>query len=197
VCGAQLAERVLNGGLEGGEVGVILAVHAVPLEEPPQALDQVQVGRVTGQVQQGQGQLGGQRLDHLVPLVSGVVQDHGHRTHQLLRRNRPEQLAHGVGVHNGRVRDRQECPGDRVPGTEHVEPLAPTGGPDEHPQDRPQAAQVRPVHAVGRVHEQHVPVPGHGRVQTRFQLGVEERALGRNVLAQFFFGGIGIARTRL
>ena len=52
-------------------------------------------------------------------------------------------------------------PGDRVPGPQDVEPLPPRGGPNEHPGDRPQAAQVRPVDEVGGVHEQDVPPPGH------------------------------------
>ena len=66
-----------------------------------------------------------------------------------------------------------------------------------HAPDRPQATQVRAVHAVGGIHEPHVPAPGNGRIQARFQLGAEELTLGGDVLGQVFLGGIGIARTRV
>ena len=61
------------------------------------------------------------------------VNINGKRPDQPPGGDRPEQVAHRVGVHDRRVRHRHERPGDRVPRPEDVEPLPAGRGPDEHP----------------------------------------------------------------
>src|SRR5215203_6211349 len=52
VLAGHLGDDFLDGGLEVGEVGVIAAVQGLPLDEPPQPLDQVPVRRIPRQEQQ-------------------------------------------------------------------------------------------------------------------------------------------------
>ena len=50
---------------------------------------------------------------------------------------------------------------------------------------------------MGRVDEEHVTFASLGGGQDRLQFGLEKSGLVCNVLGQVFFGGTGIARTRL
>ena len=50
---------------------------------------------------------------------------------------------------------------------------------------------------MGRVDEEHVTCASLGGGQDRLQFGLEKSGLVCNVLGQVFFGGTGIARTRL
>jgi hypothetical protein len=84
---------------------------------------------------------------------------------------------------------------DRVPGTQHIEPLTTRSGPDENPRERPEATHERPEYEMGRVDEKHMTLPRESGVQLRLQFRVEKLRLGFDVLGQVFLGGTGIART--
>src|SRR5206468_2820744 len=85
---------------------------------------------------------------------------------------------------------------DRVPRTQDVEPLTPRGSTHEDPLERPEAAQERAEHKMGRVDKEHMTVAGLSSIQSGLQLVVVESGLGFDVLGQVFLGGTGIGRTR-
>ena len=80
--GTDLRQTGLDRGPELVEPGMVLAVEFLSLDELPQPLNQIQVGGVRRQVQQGNSQLGGQSLYRGVSLVAGVVQHERDRPHQ-------------------------------------------------------------------------------------------------------------------
>ena len=73
MCRRKAIHVLLDRRLKRRERGMVAAVERASFEEFPQAFDQVQVGRVRGQVQERDPQLDCQRLHHGVPLIAGVV----------------------------------------------------------------------------------------------------------------------------
>ena len=107
-----------------------------------------------------------------------------------------QQFAHCLSVHDRRVGHGDQLTGDGIPRPRFVEPLSSRRRTHEETPKRPQAAQERAEHAMGRIDEEHVAVPGLGRVQCGPQLVVEKRRLIGGVFRETFFGGTGRARTR-
>ena len=64
------------------------------------------------------------------------------------------------------------------------------------PHERPQAAQERAEHKMSGSDEEHLPLPGLGRVDSKPQFVVEKRRLIGGVFRKTFLGGTGRARTR-
>src|SRR5262249_30210090 len=98
VRGRQAAQARVDGLGERlvGRLGT--AAQTVLLDELPQPLDQVEVGRVARQEQQLDPQRPRQALHQRAALVAGVVQHQGDRHAQPSRGHPAQQVAHGGGV---------------------------------------------------------------------------------------------------
>mgnify|MGYP000014262482 CR=1 FL=1 len=83
--GVRLAEALTDCLFERRKVRVIDGIQALLFNKLPQAFNQIQVGRVRGQVQEFNLERGGQSRHQLTFLVAGVIQDQGYGHPQLLR----------------------------------------------------------------------------------------------------------------
>lgn len=196
VGGRELIQAVVDGGSEIGEGVVMAAVQGFFLEELPQAFDQVQVGRVTGQEQQFDGQARGEVLHEGAALIACIVQHQRDRAGEVPCGDLLQQFAHRCRGDVGRVANRQDFVSHGVPGGQHVVAVATGCGADEHSQRGPDAAQEGSQHEVCRVHEEHLPLSRARFLQARFEFAVQEFALRLDVLGDTFLGGTGSAATR-
>ena len=83
-----------------------------------------------------------------------------------------------------------------VPSPQNVEALAARRCSDIEPCERPQAAQERTKHEMGRIDEKYVALSLLGSIESWLQFGVVKTGLGFDVLGQVFLGGTGMGRTR-
>jgi len=169
---------------------MVFAVDALSLHESPQALDQVQIGRIRREEQKANAQLGGQALDDLVALVAGVVQDDGDRAVQLLGGNLAEQLAHRLGVDHGRVGHGDQLPRDGVPSPQDIEPLPTGSGTHEDAGEAPQTTQESAVNEMSSVDEEDVALALLGGVEGGPEFGRQELPLIGNMLGMEGFSSL-------
>ena len=188
VGGWDFGQRLLNRGPKRREIRMIFPVNALSLREPPQPFDQVQVRRIGRQERQPNPQLRRQPLHDRVALILRVVQHQRDRTHQFLRRDFPQQFAHRLGVHHGRIRNGHQFPCDRIPRPQDVEPLTARRGPNVHTRDRPQTAQEGAEDEVRGVDEVHVAIAFLSRIERRLKLRFQEFALNFDLLGQRLLG---------
>lgn len=196
MAGCEVGDCFLDGGLKLLKSGMVTPIDGRPLDELPKPFDEVQVRRVGGQEQQRDFQLRRQRLHRGVTLVASVVQHQRDRSGQTEGSDLPQQLAHRFRVDDRGVGHAYQFAGHGVPGSQDIEPLAARGGPHEDSRERPQAAQERPVHKVGRIDEEDVSPPSGGGVEAGLQFDVVKQGLLGDMLGQVFLGGTGSARTR-
>ena len=176
-----LAQAVGDRGFEGGKVGVVVGIQALFLDELPEPFDQVEIGGVGGQETQFDLQLGGGSQDQGAFLIAGVVEKHADGCTQAERRQLVQQ---GADLFGGDVRvvgHRDQFVGDGIQGSQHIEPLAARGCPDEQAGQRPEEAQKGRQHEMGGIDEKHGALPGAGFGQSWFDLLLEIGRLGVRV----------------
>ena len=133
-----LCQAVGNGLLEVLKVSVIRRIQTGLLDKFPYALNQIQVGRVRGQVQEFNLERGGHGRDQRTFLVAGVIQDQGYGHPQVQRGQMAESLTHRARVNVGVVRHRDQLVGKGVQRHQDIEALAPRWRPDKHADKAPE-----------------------------------------------------------
>lgn len=133
----RLAQALLNGRLERGEVGVVLGIQTLFLDELPQPFNQVQIRGIRRQVEQLDVEARRHRRHHRTFLVARVVQHQSNGHTQVQRRQLIQERAEALGVDVGVIGNRDEFMGDGVQGPQDVEALPPRWGLDEHAGEAP------------------------------------------------------------
>lgn len=85
--GGEIVEYLHDRRTKRREGGVVGGAGGVLAQKLPEALNQVEIGRIGREKEQCNAQLGGQRLDDLGALIAGIVQ---HDQDLLLRVGRPQ-----------------------------------------------------------------------------------------------------------
>jgi len=166
---------------------VVFAVKSLALDEFPQPLNQIQVGRVRRQVQQCDLQFRCQCLDRGVSLILRVVQHERDGALQSTAGDFTKQLTHRVRIDNRYVGHGNQLSCHRVPSSQDVETLPTRRSPNEQPRERPQATQERAENEMGRIDEEHMTVSSLGSVQDGLQFGIKKLPLIRYVFGNTFW----------
>ena len=119
--GMCFVQAPANRCLEGPKIGVVPGVQTLLLGELPQPFNEVQIGRVCGEVQQLDIQFGGQAQDQGTFLIAGIVQ---HQTVSYLNLKTGDTIRTDT-IPDADLMDMSEEDRDRV--SRHME--GPTGGP--------------------------------------------------------------------
>ena len=172
---------MVNGLGEGLLAFKASGCQALLLDELPYALDQVQVGGVTGQEQQLHLQGARQRLHHRAGLLARVVQHQGDRAAQARGRDLPQPRADRLGVDGGMAGHPDPRVGDRIQRRQDVGTLAAGRPGQEQPYQAPQIPQERPEHERRRIDKQDGPLAPLGFFPPRKQLVGETRGLRAGV----------------
>ena len=120
------ADAVADRLAERAKVGVVFRVQGFLLDELPESLDEVQIGRVGRQVDQLDLQRFGHFSHHGALLISGVVQNQTDRHANICLGDLPEQLTHTGCVDVRIIGHGYQFMRDGVQSTKHIEAL-PTG----------------------------------------------------------------------
>lgn len=151
----QVIEALLDGGRELLVLGVVGRTQALRLDELPDPLDQVQIGRVRRQVQQFDPQLLGQIVYQRALLVACIVQHQGDRQpRQRCRRHGTQQQTDRLGIDVAVVADLDQLVADTVQRRQYIVAFPPGGGAEEQACHTPDHAQERGVHEMRGVHEE-------------------------------------------
>ena len=183
MAGCEVGDCFLDGGLKLLKSGMVTPIDGRPLDELPKPFDEVQVRRVGGQEQQRDFQLRRQRLHRGVTLVAASSTNviGPARPRAAIFRN----SSHIVSVLTTVV--LVTLTSSRVTAFQAPRTLNRWGGPHEDSRERPQAAQERPVHKVGRIDEEDVSPPSGGGVEAGLQFDVVKRACSATCWAKFFW----------
>jgi len=154
-----------DGSFEGIEIFIIMIVETFLFDEFPQALDQIQVGRVWRQEKQFDFQCKRQVHDQTTMLIAGIVHDEGHRQvwkqlSQLLK-----QLTDGLGIDVAIIADGDDLFGNGIQCPQNVEALPSAGRLDENAHKAPEITQKRAKDKMGGINEEKLALTCFGLFQ--------------------------------
>lgn len=135
--GMGLRQAIGDGGFEGLEVIVVFAIEALLFDKLPQALNEVQIGRIAREEEKFDIQRRRQRHDDLTSLITRVVKDDGDGDGKASAGDAVKQIANAVGVNVGIVGDQDEFMRDGVKSPQHIEALTPRGRAQEQTRETP------------------------------------------------------------
>ncbi len=124
MCGGQPG---FQRGSKLGKGRIIVRVQTLLAHKPPQALDQVEVRRERGQVQQFDPQCRSIVLHHRALLIPRVVEHHCDRTFRDMRGKFAQQLAYRFRSHGGLVHHGDDLFAQRIHGSRTLKRLRPDG----------------------------------------------------------------------
>lgn len=183
----DLGQTTIDGGAEVGKRTVMATIQYLFLDEFPQSLNQIQIGRIRGQELQVDAQRPGQLHHQITMLIACIVQHQGDRSLQPQCLDLPEQITHGFRVHRGGRRNTDQFMRDRVPGAQDAVTLAPRTATDEQAHHTPDTTQERSHDHMGRVHKKHLAFAGPRLFEQRFQPVFQEGRLGCGMFADGLF----------
>jgi len=147
----------------------MFTVQHLLLDELPQSLNQVQIGRIGGQELQIDLQAPGQVHYYSTMLIAGIVQHQGYRPFQTEGRDLLKQQTHGVSGHRAGRCDADQFPRHCIPGAQYAVALPPRTAANEQANQTPDAAQEGSFDEMGCVHKEYMALTGPRFVQQRFQ----------------------------
>lgn len=118
------ADAVADRLAERAKVGVVFRVQDLLLDELPESLDEVQIGRVGGQVHQLDLQRFGQFSHDGALLISRVVEDQTDRHASIRLGDLPQQFTHTGCVDVRIIGHGYQFVRDRVQGAQDIEALS-------------------------------------------------------------------------
>ena len=148
--------------LEGVKVLIVGAVEAFFPHEAPQALNQIEIGRIRRQKQQFDAQPRC-RLEHEpTALIASIIHHHGNRGGETKQSDLLEQFAHAGGIDVAVIGHRNQLMGDGMQRPQDIEALPATGRTYEHAGKTPEPSQVGPEDEMGRIDEKDGSLTGFG-----------------------------------
>lgn len=151
--GGHLGKAVADRVLKGCAVGIVLGVQTLLFDKLPQALNQIEIGRVRGQVEQFDAQGCGEGLHQGTALIARIVQDEGDRQPRVRSGQYLQQLADRRGGNVGEIGDREEFMRGGMQSRQDIEALAAGGSFDKQPLHAPENPQKGGKHKVRGIHE--------------------------------------------
>jgi hypothetical protein len=177
VLGGKFLQTLINGRGELCIGRMVARTQALLLHEPPHPLDQIQVRRVRGQIQQVNPQLLRQPRHQRALLVAGIVQNHRDRFPHAGLGDGPQQGTHGLGIDVTVVGHPKQAMTHGMQRPQHVVTLASGRRTHAPTPPTPDPTQEGGKHEVGRIHEVDLAAARARLGQHRVQLFVPERLL--------------------
>jgi len=140
VVGVGSCETLLDRGAKGIEGGIVVRIEALLAHKAPEALNQVEVGRIGGQIEQFDAERGRVLLHQHRTLIAHIIQNHGDRQSIPTGCQFRQELTHRIGRHGGSIDHGNELFGEGIHGSQDIQAV-PTGWRgEEQPGEAPEPA---------------------------------------------------------
>ena len=140
VVGMGGGETLRDRGAKRIKGRIIARIEAIFADKPPEALDQVQMGRIRREIEEFNPKICGILLHERTPLIAHIIQNNGDRESIPTGREFCQQLTDGVCRHGGLVDDSNEFFGESIHGTEHIQAMPPGWTGEKEPSETPEPA---------------------------------------------------------
>ena len=137
VAARRFPQTLSDGPLEQFEVLIIVTVETFLAHETPQALNQIEVGRIGRQKEEFDAQLLGSLEHEPTALIASIIHHHGNGGLQAKESDLLEQFAHAGRIDVAVIGHGYELVADGIQCSQDIEALPPTGGTHDHAGETP------------------------------------------------------------
>ena len=149
----ELIENGVDRVFERSEIGEGAVGQRLLLHELPDPLNQVQVRRIRGQIDEINLSISGESSYQFGVLITGVIAHDADRTSRMSLAEFPQQAAEGVLIHRAIGGFAEEFPRLGIQGSEDAIPLPPRPGGHDPTEEAPKISQECSANEVGRIDE--------------------------------------------
>lgn len=148
--------------LEQCKVLIVCGIQTFLFHEFPEPLNQIEIGRVGRKKEEFDIQIPGFLHHQATVLVASIIHHECDWSLQAQQGDLLQERAHAERIDVALIGHGDKLMGDGIQGSQHVEPLSPTGGPHHHTHNTPQPAQIGCQDKMGRIDEKDCPPPRFG-----------------------------------